>query len=136
MYCRSPTLGSTVHHVSVPGSVADMHRLNKIDIKNYTFINSGENTLQSSYLHSLGYWPYDIHRSCNTTVLQRRGSFSTGNLECRRKTYPNAHSYIFNPSSPCVVTRLRPRVYSCCPSLHGFDSSILVCAPVAFLPKT
>jgi hypothetical protein len=41
----APTLGSTVYHVSVPGSVADTHRLNKIDIKNHTFINNGENTL-------------------------------------------------------------------------------------------
>jgi hypothetical protein len=40
--CRAPTLGSTVHHVSVPGSVADAHRSNKIDIKNHTFIDNGE----------------------------------------------------------------------------------------------
>jgi hypothetical protein len=33
-------------------------RSNKIDIKNHTFINRGENTLHSSYLHSLGHWPY------------------------------------------------------------------------------
>jgi hypothetical protein len=39
---RAPTLGSTVHHVSVPGSVADTHRLNKIDIKIHTFINNRE----------------------------------------------------------------------------------------------
>jgi hypothetical protein len=31
-----------VHHVSVLGSVADTHRANKIDIKNYTFIDNGE----------------------------------------------------------------------------------------------
>jgi hypothetical protein len=47
--CRAPTLGSTVHHVSVPGLVADTHRSNKIDIKNHTFIDNGKNTLQSSY---------------------------------------------------------------------------------------
>jgi hypothetical protein len=40
--CRAPTLGSTVHYLSVPGSVADTHRLNKIDIKNHTFIDNGE----------------------------------------------------------------------------------------------
>jgi hypothetical protein len=34
------TLGSTVHHVSVPGSVADTHKVNKIDIKNHTFIDN------------------------------------------------------------------------------------------------
>jgi hypothetical protein len=50
-----PNLGSHVHHVSVPGSVADMHNLNKIDIKNHTFIANGENMLQGSYLHSLGH---------------------------------------------------------------------------------
>jgi hypothetical protein len=38
-----------VHHVSVPGSVADTHRLNKIDIKIHTFIDNRESTLQSSY---------------------------------------------------------------------------------------
>jgi hypothetical protein len=48
-YCRPPTLGSTMHHVSVPGSVADTHRANKIDIKNHTFIDNEGNTLQSSY---------------------------------------------------------------------------------------
>jgi hypothetical protein len=42
VFCRPPTLGSTVHHVSVPGSVADTHRSNKIDIKNYTFIDNGK----------------------------------------------------------------------------------------------
>ena len=40
----APTLGSTVHHVSVPGSIADTHRLNKIDTKNHSFIDNGENT--------------------------------------------------------------------------------------------
>jgi hypothetical protein len=39
---RAPTLRSTMHHVSVPGSVVDTHRANKMDIKNYTFINKGE----------------------------------------------------------------------------------------------
>jgi hypothetical protein len=40
--CRAPTLGSTVHHVSVPRSVADTHRASKIDIKNHTFIDNGK----------------------------------------------------------------------------------------------
>ena len=40
--CRAPTLGSSVHHVSVPRSVADTHNSNKIDIKNHTFIANGE----------------------------------------------------------------------------------------------
>jgi hypothetical protein len=40
--CRAPNLGSTVHHVSVPGSVADTHNSNKIDIKNHTFIAKEE----------------------------------------------------------------------------------------------
>jgi hypothetical protein len=40
--CQAPTLGSTMHHVSVPRSVADTHRVNKIDIKNHTFIDNGE----------------------------------------------------------------------------------------------
>ena len=31
-----------MHHVSVPGLVADTHNLNKIDIKNYTFIANGK----------------------------------------------------------------------------------------------
>ena len=31
-----------MHHVSVPGLVADTHNLNKIDIKNHTFIAIGE----------------------------------------------------------------------------------------------
>jgi len=33
-----------VYHVSVPGSVADTHNSNKIDIKNHTFIANGERT--------------------------------------------------------------------------------------------
>jgi hypothetical protein len=38
-----------VHHVSVPRSVADTPRANKIDIKNHTFIDNGKNTLQNLY---------------------------------------------------------------------------------------
>jgi hypothetical protein len=66
----APNLGSSVHHVSVPGSVADTHNLNKIDIKNRTFIANGENTLQGSgyivwaiglisYIRVLRQWSYD-----------------------------------------------------------------------------
>ena len=33
-----------MYHVSVPGSVADTHNSNKIDIKNHTFIANGERT--------------------------------------------------------------------------------------------
>jgi len=71
-----------VHHVSVPGLVADTHNSNKIDIKNHTFIASGENMLQGSYLHSLDYWPYIVYQSSKTTVLYRRGFIPTFNLEC------------------------------------------------------
>ena len=39
------------------GSIADMHNSNKIDIKNHTFIARGQNTLQSSYLHSWAIGP-------------------------------------------------------------------------------
>jgi len=35
-------LGSSMHHVSVLGLVADTHNLNKIDIKNHTFIANGK----------------------------------------------------------------------------------------------
>ena len=47
-WCRAPNLGSSLHHVSVPGSVADTHNSNKIDIKNHTFIATGENILHGS----------------------------------------------------------------------------------------
>ena len=40
--CQAPDLGCSVHHVSVPRSVADTHNSNKIDIKNHTFIANGE----------------------------------------------------------------------------------------------
>jgi hypothetical protein len=50
-----------VHHVSVPGSVADTHNSNKIDIKNHTYIVNGENTLHGSGLHSLSHWPYIVY---------------------------------------------------------------------------
>ena len=46
--CRAPNLGSSVHHISVPGPVADIHNSNKIDIKNHTFIANGKNILHSS----------------------------------------------------------------------------------------
>ena len=39
---QAPNLGSSVHHVSVPRSVADTHNSSKIDIKNHTFIANGE----------------------------------------------------------------------------------------------
>jgi hypothetical protein len=35
-------LGSSVHHVSVFGSVANIHNSDKIDIKNHSFIANGE----------------------------------------------------------------------------------------------
>jgi hypothetical protein len=70
--CQAPTLESTVHHVSVPGSVADTHRANKIDIKNHTFINNGE-TLQSLYyivwaINLIIYIRVLIQRSYNVVV--------------------------------------------------------------------
>ena len=40
--CRAPNLGSSVHHVSVPRSVADTHNSNKIDIKNHTLLLMGK----------------------------------------------------------------------------------------------
>jgi hypothetical protein len=36
--CRTPNLGSSVHHVSVSRSVVDAHNSNKIDIKNHTLL--------------------------------------------------------------------------------------------------
>jgi hypothetical protein len=65
---RAPTLGFTVHHVSVPRSVADTHRANKIDIKNHTFIDNRKH-ITKFILHSLGHWPDNKHQSSNTAVL-------------------------------------------------------------------
>ena len=73
-----------MHHVLVPGSVADMHNSNKIDIKNHTFIANGENMLHGLGLHSLGHWPCFLYQSSKTAVLCQRGSIPTGNLECGR----------------------------------------------------
>ena len=42
--CLAPSLGSTMHYVSVLGSVVNIHRSNKIDIQNHTFINNGQYT--------------------------------------------------------------------------------------------
>jgi hypothetical protein len=47
--CWAPNLGSSVHHVSVPRLVANVHNSNKIDIKNHTFIANGENILHGSF---------------------------------------------------------------------------------------
>ena len=77
-------LGSSVYNVSVPGLVADTHNSNKIDIKNYTFITNGENTLHDSSLHSLGHWPYIVYQSSKTMVLYYHGFIPTSNLECGR----------------------------------------------------
>ena len=67
---RAPNLGSFVHYVSVPGSVADTHNSNKIDIKNHTFITNGKNMLYGSGLHSLAHWPYIVYQSSKTTNLE------------------------------------------------------------------
>jgi hypothetical protein len=62
-----------MHHVSVPGSVADTHRLNKIDIKIHTSINNRE-THYKVYVYmawTLGLIIYIrvlIHRSYNDVV--------------------------------------------------------------------
>ena len=82
--CWAPNLGSSMHHVLVPGSVADMHNSNKIDIKNHTFIANGENTLHGSSLHSLSHWPYIVYQSFKTAILCQCGSIPTGSLECGR----------------------------------------------------
>jgi hypothetical protein len=82
--CRAPNLGSFVHHVSVPRSIADTHNSNQIDIKNHTFIANRGNTLHSSRLYSMGHWPYIVYQSSKTAVLYRRGSIPTGSLECGR----------------------------------------------------
>jgi hypothetical protein len=58
-----------VHHVSIPGSVADTHNSNKIDIKNHAFIANGQNILHGSvyiawatglipYIRVLRQWSY------------------------------------------------------------------------------
>jgi hypothetical protein len=90
---RQPSLSGPyfrVHYASriSPWIRADTHRSNKINIKNHTFINSGENTLHSLYLHGLGHWPYKKHQSCDTAVLCGRGSIPIGNLEGGHKPYP------------------------------------------------
>jgi hypothetical protein len=58
-----------MHHVSVPGSVADTHRANKIDIKNHTFIDNGK----TGYIvHIYKAWAIGLAtniRVSNTSVL-------------------------------------------------------------------
>jgi hypothetical protein len=61
-----------VYHVSVPGSVADTHRANKIDIKTILLLITG-NTLQSSYYRAWAigliiYIRVLIQRSYNVVV--------------------------------------------------------------------
>ena len=46
--CRPLILGSTVHHVSVPRSVADMHNSNITNIKKAILLLLKENRLQGS----------------------------------------------------------------------------------------
>ena len=60
-------LGSSVYNVSVPRLVADTHNSNKIDIKNYTFITNGENTL-----HGSGYIAWAIGLVSYIRVLRQR----------------------------------------------------------------
>ena len=79
---RPPNLGSSVHHVSIPRSVADTHNSNKIDIKNHTFIANGKNIL-----HGSGYIAWAIGLISYIRVLRQRSyidvaPFPTGNMEC------------------------------------------------------
>ena len=60
-------LRSSVYNVSVPGSVADTHNSNKIDIKNHTLIANGENTL-----HGSGYIAWAIGLRSYIRVLRQR----------------------------------------------------------------
>jgi len=46
---RTLILGSFVHYVLVPGSIANTHNSNNIDIKNHSFIANVENTLHGSF---------------------------------------------------------------------------------------
>jgi hypothetical protein len=65
--CRAPNLWSFVHHVSVPGSVADTHNSNKIDIKNHTFIANGE-----TYYRVRVYVAWAISLIANIRVLRQQ----------------------------------------------------------------
>jgi hypothetical protein len=65
--CRTPNLGSSVYHVSVPGSVADMHNSDKIDIKNHTLLLMGKNIL-----HGSGYIAWATGLTLYIIVLRQR----------------------------------------------------------------
>ena len=84
VFYRAPNLGSSMHHVSIPRSVADTHNSNKIDIKNHTFIANGEKHITWFGLHSLVHWPYIVLQSSKTMVLCHCGSIPIGSLECGR----------------------------------------------------
>ena len=48
--CWAPNLGSSVHHVSVPRSVADTHNSNKIDIKTILLLLMGTHYMVRVYI--------------------------------------------------------------------------------------
>jgi hypothetical protein len=56
-----------VYHVSVPGSVADMHNSDKIDIKNHTLLLMGKNIL-----HGSGYIAWATGLTLYIIVLRQR----------------------------------------------------------------
>ena len=70
-----------MHHVSLPGSVGDTHKLSRIDIKRPYFIANRENTLQA-WVYKARRLVSRLHQSTTTTVSSRCGSIPTGSLEC------------------------------------------------------
>ena len=157
--CRAPNLGSSMHHVSVPGSVADTHNSNKIDIRNHTFIANGKTHYivrvyiawaiglisyikvlrQRSYiimaLFLQATWSADVTLDLflkRIPISHRRSSSVASS--CSR-TVPS--SSILWLSYPCVVLDSSILVRSpIVLSSRNSNSSIRVCAPVALLLKT
>jgi hypothetical protein len=62
---RPLLLGSLVHHVLVPGSVADTHISSRLISKSYFYCYQGKHATRFG-LHNLGHWPYFVYQSAKT----------------------------------------------------------------------
>ena len=148
-----------MHHVSVPGSVADIHNSNKIDIKNHTFIANGKTYYMVrvyiawaigliAYIRVLRQWSYiNVASFLHATwSVDETLDLFLKRIPIYQRRIPSVapscshmapSSSILWVSYPFVVLDSSVLIRSpIVLSLHSSNSSIMVCAHVASLLKT
>ena len=125
-----------MHHVSVPGLVADTHNSNKIDIKNHTFIANGKTYYMVwvyiawaigliSYIRVLRQWSYD-----NVALFLQATWSADVTLDLFLKCTPISQRRSLSVAPSCSRTALSSGILRVSYPYVVLDSSILVHSPI------